>query len=297
MGLIRSGVVMFVSSLLFLGLFVSGLFLTLDWSLEYDTVKPQWDSFSSSLVEEMGVRDMLDENYELMRYYCQANEEFTFPVTESMNMVIPCSVVDEGPEAVISYGSEQIVEDIYYKEYNCSFVNCLKEQSEPFVLVSEKSQQFFHSKFILVFLATIVLFALMFLALESKHSVLTITGILMVVAALPFRKFNWIAKFLPDGAMEDLFLAFFTKSYNVFMIMAIVGVSMFIIGIAFEFLGFGVWFGKLFGLFKGKKGKSSSDKKGKIALAEAEENKDETSKLKDEVSHLKEEISKLKKGK
>lgn len=272
MGLIRSGVVVTLASVLFLALFLGNAFLTLSWSLEYDNVKPQVTTFANSMIDEVGFRSALESNYELMQVYCTSYPSFVYS-DDSFSVDIPCSEIEKGPENVISYSIENVIEDFYYKSYECSFFECLKNQKEPFVLVSEKAKDYWVSKYKFALVAIIVLFFLLLLVMESKHSSLTVTGILMVVSALPFRKLNWAINLLPDGSVTDLFMAFFTKSYNVFMIMTIIGASLFAIGIAFEFLGFGLKFSKFIGLFKKKKSGSDKSKKGETLLTEAPEKK------------------------
>jgi hypothetical protein len=300
MGLVRSGVVMFVSSLIFLSLFVGGIFLTLDWSLEYENLRPNLISFSGNFIDGMNVSEMIDENYDLMIYYCQinGNESFNFSLMEDFEIEIPCSVIYEGSESIINYGLDNIILELYYKNYDCSFVQCISSMSEPFVLVSEKSWQFFHSKFYLIFVVFVVLFVLMFLLMKRKYSAFTLTGVLMIVVSLFLKNINWLAKLLPDGYVEDLVLIFFSQSHNVFIIMLIVGIVMLLLGVAFEFLGIGVYLAKLFGFFKDDLKKDddavkNKGKKGEFLLSGGEDSC-ETSKLKKEITKLKSEISKVK---
>jgi len=266
MGLIRSGLVVTVASVLFLSLFLGNAFLTLDWSLEYETVQPHIVDFTSNTVKDLGIQKVLENGYPLMQLHCQSYPSFIYS-DDSISMEIPCDVISQGVDPMINYGVEKIVEESYYREYNCSFFKCLKEENGEFVLVSKTAKDYWNSKFKLSLIVSVLLIALLVLIMEKKHASLTITGILMVVAALPFRKLNWVINLLPDGNITDLVLAFFTKSYNVFLIMIIIGVSLFAIGIAFEFLGFGLKFSKFIGLFKKKS--EDKGKKGDVSFSEA----------------------------
>ena len=267
MGLIRSSLVITVSTALFLSLFLGNAFLTLSWSLEYDNVQPQITSFATDMMTDAGFKQSIEENKEYMKIYCTQYDSFIYS-EDGIVLELPCEIIAQGADAIITYGVSTMIEDLYYKTYECSFWECLKKDSQPFVLVSEKSLEYWSNLYFYAIFASVIIFLLLLLVIEAKHSTLTITGILMIVAAFPFRKLNWVLGLLPDGGLTDLFLALFAKSYNVFLIMTIIGASLFAIGIGFEFLGFGLWISKLIGVFKKDK-----KKKAKISLAEIENDK------------------------
>ena len=235
MGLIRSGVIVTLSTLLFLSLFLSNTFLTLNWSLEHENVINNSQNFSKTL--------------------------------EKQNLTI---------------------DDIYYKEYNCSLFECIKNEESPLVLLSEKSKNYFHQKFLFMLLISLIIIMVMILFLESKYSVFTITGILMIFAALPFRKLNWAINLLPEGKVTELFIVFFTKSISVFTIMLIIGGILLALGIAFEFLGLGLKINNFLNKFR---------KEQKEEIQQEEINKVEEEKMskKDIQKMVKEEIKKQKK--
>lgn len=267
MGLIRSSLVITVSTILFLSLFLGNAFLTLSWSLEYDNVEPQITIFATTMINDLGFKQSIEDNREYMKTYCMQYDSFIYS-QDGITLEIPCEIIAQGTNAIIDYGVSTIIEDLYYKTYDCPFWECLKQDSTSFVLVSEKSKEYWGSLYSYSIFATIALFLLLLLVIESKHSTLTITGVLIIVASYPFRKLNWVLGFLPEGGLTDLFLALFAKSYNVFLITIIIGFALFAIGIGFEFLGFGLWFTKLIGAFKKDK-----EKKGKVSLTSDNENK------------------------
>jgi len=200
---------------------------------------------------------------------------------------------DEAQE-VIDRGIENYIFDIYYEEHNCGFWECLKKESNSFVLVSQKAKEYWNVLFYWSLLASALLLTLLFVFSTSKNSPLIITGMLMMVTALPFRKITWILKFIPDSPILDLIAAFFLKSYNVFIIMIIIGAILFGIGMAFDLFGLSMnisgFFSKLF----------RKEKKGETSLTEEVE-KDSTKEdvdnsNKEEVKNIvKEEVSDLSK--
>ncbi|MDA3836926.1 MAG: hypothetical protein PF542_04855 [Nanoarchaeota archaeon] len=273
MGLIRSGAVIALSSVLFLTLFLGNGLLTLTWSLEYDNVAPHVQNFSGGIFEDLGVRENIINDYQLMEDYCGSYDAYPYNRDE-ISLKVPCDIIRLGPDSVVNYSVSKFFYDVYNKEYDCSFWKCVKEADNGiFVLISAKANDYWKSKFKLAILASVILAGLLLLVLESKYSLFTITGILMMFSAFPYMKLNWVFGFLPEGSLTGLFVALFTKSYNVFLIMTIIGAVLLAIGIAFEFLGFGLKLSKLFGLFKSKdkveeKETEDKGKKGDVALGE-----------------------------
>lgn len=297
MGIIRSGVVIFLSFLLFITVFAGNIFLTLGWSLEYENVKPVVSDFGKDLVNDSGVSQMLEDNYDLMIYSCNLNDSGYVFSEEGLSVEIPCSEIEKGSENVINYSVNEIVNNIYYKDYNCSFFECIKNEGQPYVLISEKSMDYFKSNYNLILIFMIILFVLLFVFVESKGTAFIISGVLIVFASLPFRKFDWILSFLPDGNVSEFFLAFFTKSYNVFVVMTIIGVSLFILGISFHFFGWGIKISEFLRKHFNKKLDEAENKKGEAPLSssneDAKEMKKEALALKEEALKLKEEAIKL----
>jgi hypothetical protein len=239
MGLIRSGAVIFFSGLLFLSIFLGNIFLTVSWSLEYQNIQPQLTELTTKTIEDLGVTRIITKNYEIMQLFCPNQEIFTL-VEEGINLEIPCTIITQGPQQTIEYSIQESIKQIYYKDYPCEFWECVKSTDTLIVLISETAKEYWHEKFYLTIIVSIILFVLLFIFIESKKSALTITGALIIVASIPFRKINWILSLLPEGNFTDLFAIFFTRAYNVFLTTIIIGITIFLIGLAFEFFKIGI---------------------------------------------------------
>ena len=93
MGLIRGGLLTIVSAILFLSFFAGNAFLTLTWSLEYDTIQPELTSvIKDTIGSKMNLDEVMNENFEAMQLYCQNNSEFVFS-EGGYTFEIPCDVV------------------------------------------------------------------------------------------------------------------------------------------------------------------------------------------------------------
>jgi hypothetical protein len=293
MGLIRSGIVVLFSALLFLSLFLGNTFLTLSWSLEYETVQPHLTNLTENTIKDLGIEKTITDNYEIMELYCE-NEEI-YNLENEINIEIPCSTIVQGPQQTIEYGIQKSIEKIYYQEYDCEFWDCIKTTDSIFALVSETAKDYWNSKFYLTLITSIILFTLLIIFIESKKSALTITGALMIMASLPFRKTNWLISTLSEGKLTEIISLFFTRSYNVFLTMLIIGSIILLIGLAFEFFNIGVKITKVFKWIFQKK--ENNKRENPLSENETEEKNEEKENLteKEIKKIVKKEIKKQKK--
>lgn len=245
MGFLRGAAVTILAIVLLISLFVMNASLTLTWSLEYETLKPVLKDTVQSFAEENFELDAyLDETIFLMQAYCLNETEFVFN-QGGYTFVVPCEVVYAGSAAVLDYGLDSLIEELYYAEYECDFWECVKTADNFLVLVSEKSHDYWQSKFYVFLLTSIALFILMFIVSNRKSNVFILGGILTIISSIPFVKLTWISIFLPEQ-VKEIFLSFFARSHNVFLIMLIVGFFLLGLGIVFHFLKWGLKISKLF---------------------------------------------------
>ena len=247
MGFIRGALIVILSTILFFALFAGGLFLTLSWSLEHDTLKPEIQNISGELIQQYGVLNIIEENKGMLELYCQATDSF-YINEQGIELDIPCSILLAETSVIIDYAVENIFDQIYYKEYSCSLWSCIKEEALPTVLISEKAQNYWKSKFYLVMFLAIVCFILMFIVARHKATPFITTGILAMVAALPFKKLEFLLGLIPEATIAKVAGIFITKSPNVFWTFIIIGIIFFLIGLTMKFLKMGLkvshWFTK-----------------------------------------------------
>ena len=249
MGFFRGGLLFTVSVLLFFSLLFLNLFLTLSTSLEYENVQKEVSPIvqeladgNSGLFEGFGAGDfnlnqVTDGAREVMQKYCQNNTEYIF-VFESNTISIPCSSLEEGKGAIVNEAVRDIVEDAYYKEYDCSFWSCLVKEKIPLFLVSQKAKDYWKEKFYFSLIASLILISLIFFLVEKKLNWLILVGSILVLSSLPLLKIKGIISFLIPEKFEALSLflnIFFSKSYMVFWISFISGLVILGIGLGLKF--------------------------------------------------------------
>ena len=233
MGLIRGSAVFILTTALFLALFLGNFFLTFNLSLEYNNIEPYIQNITNELVEETEMTNMLTNQYAAMEVFCISYQSFDFQI-EDITINIPCKTIKTGQSEVIDYSLKQLIPQLYYKKYNCEFFTCLKENNQQLVLLSETAKKYWNSKFLLMLTISTIIFILLFLFVQEKHSAFIITGIVLVFTAIPFKKIDWLFSFATDFLPLKIIHAFFTKANDVFLIIAIAGVIFVIIGFGFS---------------------------------------------------------------
>ena len=169
MGLIRGGLLTLVSILLFLSLFATNTFLTMSMSLSHDAVKPKLISVVDDILRnQTSMAEDIDKNLEEMQIYCRNHSIFTRKISEpEFVLEIPCDIVANGSEAIITYAINDLVETNYYKNYDCNFWQC--EYNPPFYLFSQKAQNYWKSWLYWSLFASLILIVLAFLLTEKSY--------------------------------------------------------------------------------------------------------------------------------
>jgi hypothetical protein len=263
MGFIRGVLLVIASVLLFLSFLVGNVFLTLSLSLDYDNVHPELVSVVRDMAEDkLNLEQEIEEKFESMELYCENDSEFVFSYEPGQVFVIPCDIVSQGSDAVIEYGINSFVEEIYYKDYDCDFWDCLGETEIPFFLVSEKARDYWNNKFCFLLIVSVILIALMFFLVEQKSHLFFVVGSLLAISALPFMKINWALSFL-DAPFLQFFTIFFVKAYIVFLISFSLGILLLVIGLVLKLFEVGFKISGFFERFKKRTSEKKSSEKAK----------------------------------
>lgn len=246
MGFLRGSGVVVVSVLLFICLLLGGIFLTLSWSLKYENVQEKLTPFISDLAEEqievaggdINLTEEMDRAQEFMEEYCQNETEYVFS-QGGQTFVIPCDVLEEipeDPEAILTQGIEEMVEGVYYQEYDCSFWDCFGESEIPLFLVSEKAKDYWKGNFYFALIAALVLMVLLFFLVVNKPTMPIIVGALFIFSSLVFLQAESFVGNLA-GEYSALVEIFFGSAGSVFWIMFILGLVILGAGIAWRIFG------------------------------------------------------------
>ena len=148
-------------------------------------------------------------------------------------MDIPCETVlnSSSPDAIVNEAYEDVIYDIYYKDYDCEFWNCFSKTGFPFFLVSKKAMDYWMEKFYFTLLVSLFLIALIFLFVEQKINTPIIVGILLALSAFPLLKLKDFL-YAIAGNLSVLINLFLSSARGVFFFSLIFGILLVATGIA-----------------------------------------------------------------
>jgi len=255
MGFLKGGVVIVLGVLLFASLLALSSFLTMSISLNSETVKTELspvirgladnvpnvvERFDRFNVSNFDVSGAVDEIFLAMETNCESYEDYVY-IFEGQTIVVSCDLISEGRGAVVNKTTEDFIEGIYYKNYDCNFWNCFSKEKLPFFLVSQKSKDYWNSKYYFFLASSLILVGLLFFFVESRTNWIILTGVLMILSSFSFIKlYEFSLKIFSSGTFRifSLFFdIFFIKANTVFWIIFIFGVFLSLVGI-----GIKIWF-------------------------------------------------------
>ena len=267
MNFIRGSLLVFISALLLISFLVLGIFATLNYSLKYDIVKPQVQSFIKEIVEEEVNKTIIDKQVEILQTHCKTNSNYTFnDETTNSIFVIPCEIIVKGTDEIINAETNTLIDEYYYKKYNCEFLKCFKEEKVPLFIISHHAKDFWKKQFYIFLFISSLLTILIFLLVKKKNNFPILTGSLLIAGFLPLFMLYGIAKFIAGNLISNIpfdlssiALIFFSKANSVFLTGLIIGIILIGIGIFLKLLKIGIeieeWFER--------KVEEKSEKKGK----------------------------------
>lgn len=262
MGAIRGVLLVFVSVLLFLSFVVTTLFWTLSISLNYENLqKEATTTIRDTIQEKFNIAGELESQSSLIGTYCQTNTEYVFSYGDEVTISIPCSVALQGTSAIVDEMIKDIVHNIYYKEYDCNFIDCFKKSELPLFLISEKANNYIKSKLYLLLAISFALLVLMFLLIEKKTNMPILAGSLLAVSSLLFFKIDKLFFFISDETAMKILGIFFSKAYSVSLKLLIVAGVLILLGIVLKVFKIGFFISNVFSRFR-KKGAKPRAKKG-----------------------------------
>ncbi len=282
MGFIRGALLVLISTLLFIGLLLSNLFLTVNWSLEHQTLYPELQGVAKNTLQEYDLIPEINSNFENLELYCYDHETYTFNSGE-YSFKIPCEIIKQGANETIDYSVGTFINDTYYKDYECKILDCIKTSNQPFVLISEKTKDYFQQKFKITIIISLILFLLFFFISDKKYSALMTSGIIVALSALPLKALKWTSSLFDDSIVFELIGIFFSRANNVFLMMIIIGIVLFLGGLSWGVIKYGL---KISGWFK-KKSKDPEEKE------KESETRDENSEKKETEFYINKKIKEL----
>lgn len=243
MGIIRGGLTIFIGIILFLSLLILGAFLTLNMSINQNNIEKNFIPLSDTF-EGSDLNQTVTDAFNNGLISCQNSSNYAFTYSEyDINM--SCDVIYGGEDAILEGVVDSVVDQIYYKEYNCGFWNCFEKEDTTF-LISQKSKDYWGGKAWLFLLISLILAGIIFLLVENKLNWLIFVGSILIVSSfLVFKLESFFASILGffspiiGDYIPQISDIFFGKSFMVFIIFFLIGFIVLAVGISFKFVNLG----------------------------------------------------------
>lgn len=264
--MIRGGLLVMVCFLFFVSVLALTSVYVVENSLEYNNIKVELVPVITELADsQFDLSNNVAENYMNYSDLCLNSSEIVFEYEgEAKN--ISCSLITQGPEAIKEKVIEDMVEEIYYKEYNCNLLDCNSDGKNPFFLVSEHTKNYFGSWLVKSFILSIVLFVLLLFIVESISNGFLIAGILVLVSGVFMRVstgaiLKMIFSPITQGLGIDILKVFgflLNSLGSVFIKTLILGIALIVLGILWKIFALGF---KIKGFFDKFSSNKKEDKK------------------------------------
>lgn len=161
----------------------------------YDTLKPIFTNLTeqqfTQQMNQTEFEQQIEQSKPLLAAQCQETgaETIEVPLGE-FNVTLNCSTVQTlTPSSFAKATGTSMIDRIYYKEWNCSFIDCLKQakgEEAPFLLFSAKANSFFSSIIIYLWIAVALGIILLIVSIRNIAGILKSIGISMIVTGIPY---------------------------------------------------------------------------------------------------------------
>jgi hypothetical protein len=195
----------------------------------------------------------IDSDYSLMLDYCSAHDSIEgLNISLLSDINLSCEKVILGQEQFKELLTESVIENVYYHDYDCDFWKCLSKTGSPFFFISNQAREYWHSKFYLFLMISLILAGLLFFITDHKTSFPIVLGTIIVLSSLPLIKladillliFSPFLKGLDFFNLVDantilsIIKIFFTQSFFIFWFMISLGIILILFGFVWKFWNF-----------------------------------------------------------
>lgn len=243
MGAIKGIFVVLFSILLFLSLCSTIFFLNLSDALEYKSLQKNSVNFIKDIIKEKTDFDnILSENLQFMQVYCfqKTNSSYSFNLG-NYTLDVPCKE-NLTVDYILEEGIKNLEEDIYFNEYNCSFIDCFKENELPLFLVSYKTYSFLYKYFYLSLILSFLLALGLFFLLEKKSNLLLLLGVLLIIPSFLSASLRKIPSFFHEPLISQVLNVLLSNSYFLSIKLIVFSVMLIVFWVIFKIFKLGILF-------------------------------------------------------
>jgi hypothetical protein len=204
---------------------------------EYDNLKPVVTDIIAQQLTNQTSPEQLSQIHAQLSSQCSGKETVEMPVGENLNVTLNCSSVNASkPEDLGTLIGGAVFDKIYYKEYDCEFIQCYQQsdsQGKISLFSTSLANQFFKKVLIYLWIGTGV-FGLILLISSKGWEIPKDFGKSLIVVGMPiiFTKFLKEKINLPTetSAAQPLIDKLLNSISNVYLIAIVAGAVLVVIG-------------------------------------------------------------------
>lgn len=206
---------------------------------EHDTMK----GVAAPLIGQQIVGNLdkttLDQAYQMFLEECKKSEEIQLSGLGGQNISIKCEDVEKTtPEGLVDVLGGALFDVIYYKKYDCSFIECLKRpgQEKLTVIISSEAHSFFKNLQNISLIICGIGLVLMLVSIETWGDRLKSVGAILISTALPvvililFKDKILQLSQASATVIKPVIDQLFSSMLTIFIIMSIVGIVLTVSG-------------------------------------------------------------------
>jgi hypothetical protein len=235
----------------FLGGFVFGTFLALSILAasfieltEYNNLQPVAVNIISEQVMENATQEEVNNLHLTLLELCENKETIEMSLGEE-NITLNCSKIRETrTEELLPLFATETFDKIYYKKYDCEFIECIQE-GDPRLLVSAHANSFFKNIQNVLWMVTVIGAIVLFISVKTWSGRLKSFGIILIVAGVPafILNLNLLSSFIENSVppqvmtvASPLINKFFDSISSKLLIVFISGIILTVFGYGLKYL-------------------------------------------------------------
>lgn len=194
-----------------------------------------------SLLNEQNLNDFRS----FLVFQCLQTDRVNIPVYADQSVVLKCDDVRKSDATQLpTLITNALVSDLYYKDYKCSFVDCLTQSNSQNLLViaSNEGNQFYRSLQMYAWIGTGVGLVILLVSIGTWAGRLNGVGFNLVITGLPFLLFGYIQSSLMTSlpselksSIQPIVDSLFTSIKNKFIIVLAIGIILLVTGFGLRF--------------------------------------------------------------
>lgn len=244
MGILRKIAKFFLSFIFSILLSCSVLIFLAHRVTDYQTGKMIFNFAFTKVVGAKVSQEELEKIHGFVQLYCQINESVSIPVAEE-NITLKCEdALKASSSGLLNLISSHLFDSLYYKQYGCEFLQCLREIKSPedfTVILSSKAHEFFDKILLPSVLFTALTGFFLLISCESWDERFQTFGLNFLLVGIfflifPFFKEMLLSKIPPEAALlEEIFNMIFELISPILLAFLILGIAMLLLWIFTKF--------------------------------------------------------------